>query len=107
MIVTGSVIGSSDPVGLMNDLAAQLRTVPGVAAVPLATPNPDGDTGIAQVVPAGAPDSAQTEALVATLRSMHDRFEREDGIDLAAVSYTHLTLPTSCSACRARWWGCD
>ena len=95
LIVTGSVIGSSDPVGLMDDLAAELRTVPGVAAVPLATPNPDGDTGIAQVVPTGAPDSEQTGALVATLRSMHDHFEREYGIDLAVTGYTAAGIDIS------------
>ncbi|ERK72790.1 MMPL family protein, partial [Leifsonia aquatica ATCC 14665] len=95
LIVTGSVIGSSDPVGLMNDLAAELRTVPGVAAVPLATPNPDGDTGIAQVVPTGAPDSEQTQALVASLRSMHDHFEREYGIDLAVTGYTAAGIDIS------------
>ncbi|MFJ3395186.1 MMPL family transporter [Leifsonia aquatica] len=95
LIVTGSVIGSSDPVDLMNDLAAELRTVPGVAAVPLATPNPDGDTGIAQVVPTGAPDSEQTHALVAALRSMHDHFEREYGIDLAVTGYTAAGIDIS------------
>ncbi|WP_025158194.1 MMPL family transporter [Leifsonia aquatica] len=95
LIVTGSVIGSSDPVGLMNDLAAELRTVPGVAAVPLATPNPDGDTGIAQVVPTGAPDSEQTQELVATLRSMHDHFEKEYGIDTAVTGYTAAGIDIS------------
>ncbi|MFF2051278.1 MMPL family transporter [Leifsonia sp. NPDC058194] len=95
LIVTGSVIGSSDPVGLMNQLAEQLRAVPGVAAVPLATPNPDGDTGIAQVVPTGAPDSEQTQTLVATLRSMHDHFEREFGIDLSVTGYTAAGIDIS------------
>ena len=23
---------------------------------------------------------------------------------VSAVSYTHLTLPTTCNLCRARWW---
>ena len=25
--------------------------------------------------------------------------------DMVSVSYTHLTLPTSCVQCRSRWWG--
>lgn len=95
LIVTGSVIGSGDPVGLMNDLGAELRTVPGVAAVPLSTPNSTGDTGIAQVVPTGAPDSVETQQLVATLRSMHDHFEREYGIDLAVTGYTAAGIDIS------------
>jgi len=95
LIATGSVIGSTDPVGLMNDLGAELKTVPGVAAVPLSTPNESGDTGIAQVVPTGAPDSAATQDLVAKLRSMHDHFEREYGIDLAITGYTAAGIDIS------------
>ena len=26
------------------------------------------------------------------------------GVDLTAVSYTHLTLPTTRLVCRSRWW---
>ncbi|CAM5412445.1 MMPL family transporter [Leifsonia shinshuensis] len=95
LIATGSVIGSTDPVGLMNDLGAELKTVPGVAAVPLSTPNEPGDTGIAQVVPTGAPDSAATQELVAKLRSMHDHFQREYGIDLAITGYTAAGIDIS------------
>ena len=28
----------------------------------------------------------------------------EAHIRLQAVSYTHLTLPTTCTPCRSRWW---
>ena len=69
LIVTGSIIQSTDPVGLMNDLGADLAAVPGVAAVPLSTPNESGDTGIVQVIPEGGPDSEQTKALVTEIRS--------------------------------------
>ncbi|MFE4467978.1 MMPL family transporter [Leifsonia sp. NPDC056824] len=95
LIATGSVIGSTDPIGLMNDLGAELKTVPGVAAVPLSTPNEPGDTGIAQVVPTGAPDSAATQELVAKLRSMHDHFQREYGIDLSITGYTAAGIDIS------------
>ncbi|WP_433861985.1 MMPL family transporter [Streptomyces sp. L7] len=95
LIATGSVIGSTDPVGLMTDLGAELKTVPGVAAVPLSTPNESGDTGIAQVVPTGAPDSEATQALVAKLRSMHDHFQREYGIDLSITGYTAAGIDIS------------
>ncbi|MEN2736154.1 MMPL family transporter [Microbacterium sp. X-17] len=101
LIATGSVIGSTDPVGLMNDLGAELKTVPGVAAVPLSTPNESGDTGIAQVVPTGAPDSAATQELVAKLRSMHDHFQREYGIDLSITGYTAAGIDISARLGRA------
>ena len=31
-------------------------------------------------------------------------FALKPGDDVTAVSYTHLTLPTSCVQCRSRWW---
>jgi putative drug exporter of the RND superfamily len=95
LIVTGSIIQSSDPVGLMNSLAAELRTVPGVAAVPLSTPNETGDTGIVQVIPKGAPDSQQTKDLVATIRGMHDHFEKKYGADLSVTGYTAAGIDIS------------
>jgi RND superfamily putative drug exporter len=95
LIVTGSIIQSTDPVGLMNDLAAEIAAVPGVAAVPLATPNPPGDTGIVQVIPEGAPDSEQTKNLVGTLRSLHDHFLKEYGADLSVTGYTAAGIDIS------------
>ncbi len=64
LIVTGSVIESTDPVGLIDDLGAEIATVDGVASVPLATPNETGDTGIVQVIPESSPDSEETKDLV-------------------------------------------
>lgn len=95
LIVTGSVIESTDPVGLMNDIGAEIADVAGVASVPLATPNETGDTGIVQVVPEGAPDSEQTEQLVAELRSMHDYFEQKYGVDLSVTGYTAAGIDIS------------
>ncbi|WP_144795794.1 MMPL family transporter [Microbacterium paludicola] len=95
LIVTGSVIQSTDPVTLMDDLGAEIADVPGVASVPLATPNETGDTGIVQVIPDGAPDSDQTEELVATLRGMQEHFEREYGVTLSVTGYTAAGIDIS------------
>jgi RND superfamily putative drug exporter len=95
LIVTGSIIQSTDPVGLMNDLGAQLATVPGVAAVPLSTPNETGDTGIAQVIPVGGPDSPQTKALVGVLRAMHDDLQKKYGADFSVTGYTAAGIDIS------------
>lgn len=40
LIVTVDVLASTDPVGVTNKIADEIRAVPGVASVPLATPNP-------------------------------------------------------------------
>jgi RND superfamily putative drug exporter len=95
LLVTGQVIQSTDPVGLMDDLGAEIATVQGVASVPLATPNEAGDTGIVQVIPEGGPDSEETKALVAELRGMHDHFEEEYGVDLAVTGYTAAGIDIS------------
>jgi RND superfamily putative drug exporter len=95
LLVTGSVIESTDPVGLMNDLGAEIATLTGVASVPLATPNESGDTGIVQVIPEGSPDSETTNELVGLLRSMHGHFEEEYGVDLSVTGYTAAGIDIS------------
>lgn len=95
LLVTGSIIQSTDPVGVMDDLGTEIAAVPGVAAVPLSTPNQPGDTGIVQVIPEGSPDSTQTKALVASLRALHDTFQKEHGVDLSVTGYTAAGIDIS------------
>ncbi|WP_406635082.1 MMPL family transporter [Amycolatopsis sp. WGS_07] len=95
LIVTADIITSTDPVGLMNKLAEEIRHVPGVASVPLATPNPKGDTGIVQVIPATAPDSVQTDDLVARLRGMEPHFRDAYGAQTAVTGITAVGIDVS------------
>jgi RND superfamily putative drug exporter len=95
LIVTGSVIRSTDPVTLVDDLAADIAGIPGVAAVPLATPNETGDTAVVQVVPEGAPDSVATEDVVHALRARHGQYLKDYGIDLSVTGYTALGIDIS------------
>ncbi|MEJ3750724.1 MMPL family transporter [Actinomycetes bacterium KLBMP 9797] len=95
LIVTADIITSTDPVGLVNTLAAEIRALPGVAAVPLATPNPQGDTGIIQVIPETAPDSARTEELVARLRGQEQHFLDAYGTRIAVTGITAVGIDVS------------
>ena len=95
LIVTGSIVTSTDPLGLMADLKSEIEGLDGVAAVPLATPNETADTGIVQVIPEGAPDSEETKALVAELRSLHDYFLDEYDVDLAVTGFTAVGIDVS------------
>ncbi|GIG29845.1 MMPL family transporter [Cellulomonas marina] len=95
LIVTGTIIGSTDPLGLMQDLADEIADLPGVAAVPLATPNASADTGIIQVVPEGGPDSEATKDLVAELRGLHDHFRDTYGVDLSVTGQTAVGIDIS------------
>ncbi|MFV0433811.1 MAG: MMPL family transporter [Leucobacter sp.] len=95
LLLTGSIITSTDPLGLMDDLADEVRDVPGVADVPLATPNMGADTGIIQVVPEEGPHAESTAELVHTLRDMHDEWEEEYGVSLAVTGFTAVGIDVS------------
>ena len=48
------------------------------------------------VIESGLGDSA-------VIKSHHNVGGLPDFVDFKAVSYTHLTLPTTCTRCRSRW----
>jgi RND superfamily putative drug exporter len=95
LIVTADIITSTDPVGVMNKIADEISHLPGVGSVPLATPNPKADTGVIEVVPAAAPDSAETEALVKAIRSQRDHFLDTYGVDTAVTGITAVGIDVS------------
>ncbi|MGP4019030.1 MMPL family transporter [Saccharopolyspora sp. 5N708] len=95
LIITGNIVTSTDPLGLMNDLKSEIEQLPGVADVPLATPNPTADTGIVQVIPEGAPDSEQTKQLVDEIRALHGHFLRTYGVDISVTGFTAVGIDVS------------
>ena len=95
LIVTGNIVTSTDPLGLMNGLKSEIERLPGVADVPLATPNPTADTGIVQVIPEGAPDSEQTKQLVDDIRSLRGHFHDRYGVDIAVTGFTAVGIDVS------------
>ncbi|QUQ67956.1 MMPL family transporter [Kutzneria sp. CA-103260] len=95
LIVTADIVTSTDPVGLVNKIADEIKAMPGVAAVPLATPNPKGDTGIIQVVPTTAPDSPQTDDLVHRLRGQEAHFLAAYGTQTAVTGITAVGIDVS------------
>ena len=95
LLLTGSIISSTDPLGLMDDLADEIRQLPGVADVPFATPNQGADTGIIQVVPEEGPQSESTAALVNELRAHHDEWLEKYGVSLAVTGFTAVGIDVS------------
>ncbi|MFB8385515.1 MMPL family transporter [Microbacterium sp. NPDC055910] len=95
LILTGTIVTSTDPLGLMEDLAAEIERVPGVAEIALATPNETADTGIIQVVPETAPDAPETAQLVRDIRAEADRLYDEYGIDLTVTGFTAVAIDIS------------
>ncbi|MGG7507852.1 MMPL family transporter [Plantibacter sp. YIM 135249] len=95
LIVTGSIVGSTDPLKLMADLKKEIEGLDGVAAVPLSTPNATADTGIVQVIPTGSPDSQSTKDLVTELRDLHGYFQDEYKVDLKVTGFTAAGIDIS------------
>jgi len=95
LLLTGSIISSTDPLGLMDDLADEVRKIPGVAEVPLATPNPGADTGLIQVIPEEGPQAESTADLVAELRAHQDEWYDKYGVRLSVTGFTAVGIDVS------------
>ncbi|NLG55018.1 MAG: MMPL family transporter, partial [Rhodococcus sp.] len=78
-----------------DDLADEVRAIPGVASVPLATPNMGADTGIIQVIPEEGPQAESTAALVNELRDHHDEWLDTYGVSLAVTGFTAVGIDVS------------
>lgn len=95
LIMTGTIVTSTDPLGLMADLQDEVEQIPGVKNVALSTPNETADTGLIQIVPETAPDDPATTDLVRELRDQHDRLLDEYGVDLKVTGFTAVGIDIS------------
>lgn len=95
LIMTGTIVTSTDPLGLMEDLADEIEQVPGVKEIALATPNETADTGLIQIVPETAPDDPATAELVRALRDLAPQLQDEYGVDLKVTGFTAVGIDIS------------
>ncbi len=95
LVLTGTIVTSTDPLVLMEDLGDAVAKIDGVKEVALATPNETADTGIVQVIPETAPDDPATSDLVRELRSHHDEWLDEYGIDVKITGFTAVAIDIS------------
>ncbi|WEK62230.1 MAG: MMPL family transporter [Candidatus Microbacterium colombiense] len=95
LILTGTIVTSTDPLKLMEDLGDAVAKIDGVKEVALATPNETADTGIVQIIPETAPDDPATADLVRELRAHHDEWLEEFGIDLKVTGFTAVGIDIS------------
>ncbi|OUD81235.1 Membrane protein YdfJ [Clavibacter michiganensis subsp. michiganensis] len=70
---------TTDPIGVLGKIGDEIRGLDDVAFVGTGTPNPSVDTAIIQVVPDSPPESAETTALMQSIRDLapglHDRYD--------------------------------
>ena len=95
LILTGTIVTSTDPLALMEDLGDAVAEIDGVKEVALAAPNETADTGIVQVIPETAPDDPATSDLVRELRSHHGEWLDEFGIDVKITGFTAVAIDIS------------
>ncbi|MFV0459762.1 MAG: MMPL family transporter [Actinomycetales bacterium] len=101
LIVTADIVGSDDPLGVMDGLKADIETMDGVASVPVSTPNRNADTGFVQVVPTTGPDDPQTKDLVQRLRDKADGWQQEYQVATAVTGNTAVQIDVSDRLARA------
>ncbi|MDO5533474.1 MAG: MMPL family transporter [Propionibacteriaceae bacterium] len=95
LVITGPIVESDDPMGLVTELADEVEGVPGVKLVAMAVPNPNADTALIQVIPTTGPDDPATSQLVRDLQALTDTWRAERGLDLAITGYTAVALDVS------------
>ncbi len=69
LVVTMQLVESTDPLGDVAGMKADIEKIPGVALVAVATPNQNADTGMIHVIPTTGPDDPRTELVVDAIRA--------------------------------------
>ncbi len=95
LIITGTIVESDDPLGIMDGLKDEIETIPGVAGITVSTPNANADTGLVQIIPTTGPDDPATGELVQRLRERHDAWLAEYGIDTSVTGATAVQIDVS------------
>ena len=96
LLVTVDILESANPVETMDDLSAAVAEIPGVAAVPLASPNEGADTGLLRVIPEGGQNDPATTELVHELRERAPDLEEQYGVsDIRVTGTTAINIDTS------------
>ncbi|MDF1487496.1 MMPL family transporter [Tessaracoccus caeni] len=90
LIVTVDILNSDDPIAVIDGIVADIEATDGVAAVPLATPNANVDTGLIQVVPTTAPDDPATQDLANALRDLESHWQETYDVDTAVTGMTAI-----------------
>jgi RND superfamily putative drug exporter len=85
LIVTGSIVESSDPMKIVDGIKADVENMQGVQKVVMATPNGNADTMLIQLMPTTGPDDQATYDLVSRLRAMEPEWKSRYGIDVAVT----------------------
>ncbi|NYD65671.1 MMPL family transporter [Agromyces atrinae] len=95
LIVTVDITQTTDIFDDLDDIAARIGDLDGVANVGDALPNETVDTAIIQVTPETAPDDPATKDLVQAIRDLAPSIEADLGTPIAVTGYTAISIDIS------------
>ncbi|PCC37843.1 RND transporter [Brachybacterium alimentarium] len=86
LLVTADIINTTDPLGVVDDLEAEIADLDEVKEIQIATPNQGADLAVIAVVPEGGPTAQSTKDLVHELRDSGPGWEDEYSISDVTVT---------------------
>ncbi|MET0695679.1 MAG: MMPL family transporter [Propionibacteriaceae bacterium] len=96
LLVTADIITSTDPQGVVKDLADDIGKLDGVVAITKETPNPTGDLGLVRVVPAWSQSDPRTTDLVQRIRARAPQLESQLKVaDIIVTGQTAVAIDVS------------
>lgn len=95
LVITGTIVESTDPMGVVEGIRADVEQLDGVKLVALAVPNQNADTALVQVIPTTAPDDPATAELVAQLRDLAPKWQEQYGVATAVTGFTAASIDVS------------
>lgn len=95
LVITGTIVESDDPMGIIDGVVADVEAMPGVKLVAMAVPNPNVDTALIQIIPETGPDDPATADLVHALRDKAPEWEERLGIKTAVTGFTAAAIDVS------------
>lgn len=89
------IVTTTDPIGVVDDIADQIRDLPDVASISLATPNPSADTGAIVVIPASRSSDPATADLVSAIRRLAPQVLADYDVKMQVTGQTALEIDVS------------
>ncbi|MBD8021939.1 MMPL family transporter [Brevibacterium gallinarum] len=95
LVVTANIISSTDPLGDLDDMKADIEKIDGVHKVIMAVPNRSADTGLIQIIPEYGPSDERTTEVVKKLRDLKPHFQDEYGFDTSVTGSNAVAIDVS------------
>ena len=95
LLVEANIVDSTDPLGLVAGIKADIQKMQGVEAVVLATPNPNADTAVIQIVPTTGGSDVKTQDLVERIRAAEPAIEKKHGVRITVTGATAIQIDIS------------